>query len=91
MSLLKDIARRDLTFQITLFQSADAQLAVYKHKDTDARVYGLYIVFNGNYYQYYYSLSVNDLIGNLSISGLSHISHIEQNGNHDSAYYATAG
>jgi hypothetical protein len=91
MSLIKDIARKDLSFQTTLFQSADAQLAVYKHNDTEARVYGLYIIFNCNYYQYYYSLSVSDLIGNLSISGLSEISHTENKANPDESYYATAG
>ncbi len=91
MSLLKDIARKDLSFQTTLFQSSDAQLAVYKHKESGARIYGLYILFNGNYYQFYYSSSVNDLIGNLSITELIAISSQETLPDADQSYYASAG
>ena len=70
MALLKDLNRRELSFKNLLFKSTDAQLSVYWHNITDTRIYGLYIVFNQNYYQYYYSLSINDLIGNMSISDL---------------------
>jgi hypothetical protein len=91
MALLKDLNRRDLTFKNSLFESADAQLSVYWHNNIDARVYGLYIVFNQNYYQYYYSLSINDLIGNMSISDLSRVAIADSRQSDDQSYYATAG
>lgn len=91
MALLKDLNRRDLTFKNSLFKSADAQLSVYWHNSIDARDYGLFIVFNQNYHQYYLSLSINDLVGNMGISDVSRVAVADSRQSDNRSYYATAG